>query len=146
MISLYFKGLSRVFSKTTVQKHQFFSAQFSGNLTLREFYKTLPLLGIRKEENVGLFSMLWPGKQAVDLGVGSGVKVGGGWVAVVLSVTGVRHFVRTTWKLKLQLVFSSKGGKSGGGRSQEEEGEGAHFHALSPELAKESRTTSASHR
>ena len=28
-ISLQFKGLSRVFSKTTVQKHQFFSAQLS---------------------------------------------------------------------------------------------------------------------
>ena len=28
-ISLQFKGLSRVFSNTTVQKHQFFSAQFS---------------------------------------------------------------------------------------------------------------------
>ena len=28
-ISLLFKGLSRVFSNTTVQKHQFFSAQFS---------------------------------------------------------------------------------------------------------------------
>ena len=33
---------------------------------------------------MGLFSMLWPGKQAVDLGVGSGVKVGGSWVAAVL--------------------------------------------------------------
>ena len=84
MISLQFKGLSRVFSKTIVQKHQFYGTQFSGNLTLREFYKTLLLLGIRKEEYVGLFSMLWPGKQAVDLGVGSGVKVGGGWVAAVL--------------------------------------------------------------
>ena len=146
MISLQFKGLSRVFPKTTVQKHPFFGSQFSGNLTLREFYKTLRLLGIRKEEYVGLFSMLWPGKQAVDLGVGSGVKMGGRWVAAVLSVTGVRHFMRTTWKLKLQLVFSSKGGKSGGGRSQEEEGEGAHFHALSPGLAKKSRTTSVSHR
>ena len=29
MISLQSKGLSRVFSNTTVQKHQFFSAQFS---------------------------------------------------------------------------------------------------------------------
>ena len=28
-ISLHFKGLSRVFSNTTIQKHQFFSAQFS---------------------------------------------------------------------------------------------------------------------
>ena len=28
-ISLQFKGLSRVFSKTTVQKHQFFGTQFS---------------------------------------------------------------------------------------------------------------------
>ena len=28
-ISLQFKGLSRVFSNTTVQKHEFFSAQFS---------------------------------------------------------------------------------------------------------------------
>ena len=28
-ISLHFKGLSRVFSNTTVQKHQFFSAQLS---------------------------------------------------------------------------------------------------------------------
>ena len=28
-ISLQFKGLSRVFSNTTIQKHQFFSAQFS---------------------------------------------------------------------------------------------------------------------
>ena len=28
-ISLLFKGLSGVFSKTTVQKHQFFSAQLS---------------------------------------------------------------------------------------------------------------------
>ena len=29
LISLQFKGLSRVFSNTTVQKHQFFSAQLS---------------------------------------------------------------------------------------------------------------------
>ena len=28
-ISLYFKGLSRIFSNTTVQKHQFFGAQLS---------------------------------------------------------------------------------------------------------------------
>ena len=31
-ISLQFKGLSRVFSSTTVQKHQFFSAQLSSEL------------------------------------------------------------------------------------------------------------------
>ena len=31
-ISLYSKGLSRVFSNTTVQKHQFFSAQLSSTL------------------------------------------------------------------------------------------------------------------
>ena len=45
-ISLQSKGLSRVFSSTTVQKHQFFSAQFSHSPTLTiltsKTYKGIP--------------------------------------------------------------------------------------------------------
>ena len=37
-ISLLFKGLSRVFSNTTFQKHQFFSAQFSYSSTLTSIH------------------------------------------------------------------------------------------------------------
>ena len=37
-ISLQFKGLSRVFSNTTVQKHQFFSAQLSSSPTLTSIH------------------------------------------------------------------------------------------------------------
>ena len=37
-ISLLFKGLSRVFSNTTFQKHQFFSAQFSYSPTLSSIH------------------------------------------------------------------------------------------------------------
>ena len=40
LISLLSKGLSRVFSSTTVQKHQFFSAQPSYGLPLFSFYRT----------------------------------------------------------------------------------------------------------
>ena len=37
-ISLQSKGLSRVFSNTTVQKHQFFGAQLSSDLTYSQTY------------------------------------------------------------------------------------------------------------
>ena len=37
-ISLQSKGLSRVFSNTTVQKHQFFGAQFSSRATLTSIH------------------------------------------------------------------------------------------------------------
>ena len=39
-ISLQFKGLSRVFSNTTVQKHQFFGAQLSLIVQLSHLYMT----------------------------------------------------------------------------------------------------------
>ena len=40
-ISLQSKGLSRVFSNTTVQKHQFFSAQLSSTVQLLHPYMTI---------------------------------------------------------------------------------------------------------
>ena len=40
LISLQFKGLSRVFSNTTVQKHQFFRAQFFFRVQLSHPYMT----------------------------------------------------------------------------------------------------------
>ena len=62
-ISLMFKGLSRVFSKTTVQKHQFFSAQPS--LKSNSHIHTWPLakptsdyIYLSRQSNVSAFYML----------------------------------------------------------------------------------------
>ena len=54
-ISLQSKGLSRVFSSTTVQKHQFFSTQLSSQSN--SYIRTWPL-----EKNIGLTRRTFVGK------------------------------------------------------------------------------------
>ena len=62
-ISLKFKGLSRVFSNTTIQKHQFFSAQFSLWSNARPYMTTRKTIALIRWTFVGkvmslLFNML----------------------------------------------------------------------------------------
>ena len=60
-ISLQSKGLSRVFSNTTVQKHQFFGAQHSPTLTsIHDHWKnnSLDQMELCWQSNVLLFNML----------------------------------------------------------------------------------------
>ena len=59
-ISLQSKGLSRVFSNTTVQKHQFFNAQLSFSLTLISIYDywknhSFDYLDLCRQSNVSAF-------------------------------------------------------------------------------------------
>ena len=63
LISLKFKGLSRVFSNTTIQKHQFFSAQFSLWSNARPYMTTRKTIALIRWTFVGkvmslLFNML----------------------------------------------------------------------------------------
>jgi len=63
LISLQFNGLSRVFSKTIVQKHHFFRAQlfYSPTLTsIYEYWKKLSFdkMNLCQQSNVSAFNML----------------------------------------------------------------------------------------
>ena len=58
LISLQSKGLSRVFSNTTVQKHQFFGAQlslWSNSYPYMTTGKTIALMGLFQQSNVSAF-------------------------------------------------------------------------------------------
>ena len=58
-ISLQSKGLSRVFSNTTVQKHQFFRAQFSSQSNLHPYMTTGKTIALTRQTFVGkVMSML----------------------------------------------------------------------------------------
>ena len=61
LISLQFKGLSKVFSNTTVQMHQFFGAQLYG-LTLTSIHDwkshSFDLMDLCQQSNVSAFYML----------------------------------------------------------------------------------------
>ena len=62
-MSLQFKGLSRVFSNTTVQKHQFFSSRFLYSPSLTSIYDYLKTITLTRWTFVGkvmslLFNML----------------------------------------------------------------------------------------
>jgi len=61
LISLQSKGLSRVFSNTTVQKHQFFSAQLSSqsNSHIHTWPLEKPLSEVKSLSRVRLFATSW---------------------------------------------------------------------------------------
>ena len=59
-ISLQSKGLSRVFSNTTVQKHQFFGAQLSYSPTLNPYLTTGKIIALTRHTYVAkLMSLLF---------------------------------------------------------------------------------------
>ena len=58
LISLLSKGLSRVFSSTTVQKHQFFSAQPSYGKILNPYMSTGKTIALTKQTFVSKFMSL----------------------------------------------------------------------------------------
>ena len=63
LISLLSKGLPRVFSSTTIQKHQFFGAQLSSQSNSHPYMTTGKTIGLTRQTFVGkvmslLFNML----------------------------------------------------------------------------------------
>ena len=73
LISLKFKGLSRVFSNTTIQKHQFFSAQFSLWSNARPYMTTRKTIALIRWTFVGkVMSLLFNMLSRLVIGEGNG--------------------------------------------------------------------------